>query len=242
MDKSKRKQKLEEWRDYLLHYECVRRNEGFRKGYEEWKRESENENAGELTIGMLRDLLASQWGLQCGESLPDPTQRPSLSYISDSIPLDSFQLPQENMVDPAAQKGMEVLQFLSPPTPANPSLLAGLLVLNFYHERFPGFISRGVINLRLSKKSIMKSFETYIDAWLKERKDAGFEQRKPLRRIRLEAGVNQLTVYDLRASGMPFSHIGANVFRGEKGDLEKKAKDHFRMAKRLIENPPLLPS
>lgn len=242
MDTSKKKQKLEEWRDYLLHSECVRRNQGFRKGHEEWKRESENEFAGELTIGMLRDLLASQWGLLWGEPLPDPTQRPSLSYIAKSTPLDSFMLPQERMVDPAAQKGMQALQFLPSPNPTNPSLMDGLLVLNYYQERFPGFVSRGVINLQLSKKSIMKSLETYVDAWLKERKDAGFEQRKPSRRIRLEAGIKQLTVYDLRMSGVPFSRIGATLFEGEKGDLEKKAKDHFRMAKRLIENPPLLPS
>ena len=242
MNKSKKEQKLKEWRDYLLHYECVRRNEEFKKRYVEWKRESEKENIGELTIDMLRSLLASQWGLQWDEPLPDPTQRPSLSYICKSTPHNSFQLPQESKVDPAAQKGMQALRSLPFPDETHSSLLDGLLVLNYYQERLPGFVSRGVINLRLSKKSIMKALEHYIDAWLKDLQDAGLEQRKPSRRIRLEEGITQLQVYDLRALGVPFPCIGATMFKGDKGDAEKKSKDHFRMAKRLIENPPLLPS
>jgi len=225
-----------------LHYECVRRNEEFRKGYAEWRCVSESEFSEELYLSILRDMLASRWGLLWGEPLPDPTQRPLLNYIATSSPSDSFQLPKENKVDPAARKGMETMQFHPPEKPPNLSVMAGLLVLNYYPEINPDLASRGIINLRFSKSSIMKSFENYLDVWLKERKVKGFQQRKPPRRVRLGEGIQQLTVYDLRAAGMPFSQIGATVFEKETGDREKKAKDLFRMAKRLIQNPPLLPS
>lgn len=50
--------------------------------------------------------------------------------------------------------------------------MAGLLILNYFPEDHPELPRRGIINLRLSKKSIMNSFETYLNVWLRERKDA----------------------------------------------------------------------
>ena len=216
MEKSKTRQKRDKWRAYLLHRECVRRNSEYRKGYEEWKREAANEFSGEPFLGILRDMLAARWGLLRGEPPPNPDETPPLEGILQSTPPNSFMLPQEYKVDPAAGKGMDALQLLPPEKPTNLSAVAGLLVLNYFPEDHPELVSRGIINLRLSKNSIMKSFENYLDAWIKKRKDAKLHQRKPSRRVRLEEGIKQLEIYDLRKSGVMFSQIGATVFHEEK--------------------------
>ena len=211
-----------------------------KKGHGEWKREAATQFSRGPFVGMLRDMLAAQWGLLWGVPLPDPDETPPLEDILKGTPPDSFMLPQEYKVDPAAEKGMEALMLHRPENHANLSVFAGLLVLNYYPENDPELTSGGIINLRLSKKTIMKSFESYLDEWLRERKGAQLQQRKPSRRVRLEEGIKQLKVFDLRMSGETFSQIGTTAFQDEEGNLEKKAKDHFKMAKRLIENPPLL--
>lgn len=235
MAKPKQRHREEEWRKYLLHIECVRRNAKYGEDYREWARAKDDEMWGTI----LRCCIAGRWGLVYDEPLPNPRKFPSLSSIMRNKLPPKGRVLKDDYGDPFERKGLDSITFFDSTTHLRHPALEGQVVMFYFPENSSGS-HRAVLNLRLPKQTIMTEFEKMLDGWRKARKAAGLTKFVPERRFHLEEWVSQLKVYDLRNKGLKFAEIGENMWPGDKGDSEAKAKVCFTRAQYLIAHPPLV--
>ena len=226
-----------EWRAYLLHVECVRRNPKYREGYEEWKKLQ----ADEFTGDWYKSLVAGRWGLLHNAPLPDPDNRPLLDTITGAKPPKDCWLPHDERVDPVTSRALDMTGFSKLTEQALPdSIKSGLLFLTLFPEESPDRWIRTVLNIRQSKRTLMQEFEQFIDNALAARKQARLAQHIPNRRVRLQECLDCLKVFDFKQSGKIHAAIGERLWPDSHGDTEKKSRVYYQKAKNLIDSPPLM--
>ena len=236
------KQRLtaEDWRTYLLHVECVRRNPQYRDGYEEWKKEAADDFYGDW----YKLMVSGRWGLLRSAPLPGPDERLPFDAIRSAKPPKGLILPQDEQVDPSASRAHDQCMLSSAFQPAESvlpdSVKAGMLFLTLFPEQSPDKHVRTVLNIRRSKRALMQSCERFIDLALAARKEAGLSQQVPRRRVRLEECLDCLKVFDLKQSGKTHAEIGESMWPNSRGDIEKKSQVYYQKAKDLIDSPPLM--
>jgi hypothetical protein len=119
--------------------------------------------------------------------------------------------------------------------------LAGLAVLAHFPEKDPEHFVVTALDMRWTKKNLMESFESWVNATLTERARAGFRQERPHHRQRLDESSQYLRAYDLRSEGKTFAEIGRLIWKGSEEDLAKKAREYHRKGTKLVLDPPLVP-
>lgn len=234
MKRGKLEQKIFEWRLYKLHCECVRRNPDYGRDYQSWRENVRRDSAWTLFIN-------GRWMLLKSELPPDPADQPDLDGIMTLAPPHKGRTPKDDETDHLADKGLLAISMGPYLEPSNvPASAAGLVVLTYFHQNNPKKWERSAINMRLSKGSIMRSFETLVDIWIKERKESGLKQQQSTERVRLDAYIDYLKTYDWKKSGKSYREIGNILWPGWNTDTELKAKTYYGKARKLILNPPLL--
>jgi hypothetical protein len=193
---------------------------------------------------MTQDFLGLDWGILRGDALPDPAASPPLDQaLSRPIPEDLGEpiLPGEFATTPEMRQAMETFAFALGDMRMDEKTAAGLVVLSYFPEKDPEHFAVTALDIRWTKKDLMDSFESWVDATLAERARAGLNQERPRQRLRLDQWSEYLRVYDLRSEGKRFTEIGELMWKGLGGDLEKKAKEYHQKGKSLVRNPPLVP-
>src|ERR1051326_7545830 len=138
MRKTKQREVDEQWRFYLLHRECVRRNTDYQADYE--KREEE-------------DLYASGWGLI---SFIDPKERlPLENILTEKQPPDVGR-PDQYSFDPYEIAAMYFLDQKNRlwSREDNPPL-DSILVMTYFHKGKTETTFRHLENMRRPKGKIM---------------------------------------------------------------------------------------
>jgi hypothetical protein len=234
MKKGKQEQKVEEWRLYKLHCECVRRNQKYTQDYQDWLEKHEKDPAWTFYI-------TGHWMLLRSEDPPNPIERPSLDEIKTLAPPKKIRTPKDDEIDRFVDDGLFAISMGPHLDPYNvPEAASGLVMLTYFPEKDPGKWQRTAINMRLPKRSIMESLEFWVDTWMKERKEAGLKQQAPPGRIHLDTCIEYLKVFDLRMQGSSVREIGELLWPDRYGDREEKAKKYYKKAEKLIMTPPLL--
>lgn len=234
MKKGKQEQKVDEWRLYKLHCECVRRNQEYAQDYQDWAEKHEKDSAWTF-------FLTGRWKLLRTESPPNPSDLGNLDEIKTLAVPPQIRTPKDDEVDRLVGDGLLAISMGPHLEPHNiPQTASGLVVLTYFPENDPTKWQRTAINMRLAKHSIMDSLEFWVDTWIKERKAAGLKQQSPPGRIRLDTYIDYLKVFDWRKQGKSFKEIGELLWPDRYGDKEEKAKEYHKTAQKLIVNPPLL--
>ncbi len=221
---------------YRLHCECVRRNSSYKEQYEKL-----NEHRWGMESAMW--MLASEWGILHGDELPDPTVRPPLedALKKPLAPgLGSPPSPGDLAEDPQVRKAMEAFLFKLTDIKLDYSKLAGMLILTYFPEEKPEHHAYTVFNLRWTKRDLRESFESWLDATLRERAQSGLKQQLPKRRVRLADYVNYLKAYDLRMNNMTFRAIEKRLWPNL-DDVGNKGRQYFLKGAHLVRTPPLRP-
>jgi hypothetical protein len=122
-----------------------------------------------------------------------------------------------------------------------PKAMAGMLLLTYFPEDAPEHPSVVALDIRWSKKDLLDCFEEWISYTLTEREVAGQKQERPTQRYRRRDYASYLQVYDLRMRRRTFKAIGETMWPGLDGDLDQKAREHFRRGKTIVLQPPLKP-
>jgi hypothetical protein len=233
---SRRKLASKQLHLYRLHCECVRRNTEYKEQYKNLK---EHQGRSELQGWML----ASAWGILHGDELPDPNARPSLEDALQkplAPGIGSPPSPADLVEDPQVRKAMEAFGFKLTDMKLDYSKLAGMLILAYFPEEKPERHSYTVFNLRWTKRDLRESFESWLDATLRERAQSGLKQQLPKRRVRLDDYVNYLKAYDLRMKNMTFRAIEKRLWPNLE-DMGKKGRQYFLKGEHLVRTPPLVP-
>jgi hypothetical protein len=120
------------------------------------------------------------------------------------------------------------------------SKLAGMLILTYFPEEKPERHSYTVFNLRWTKRDLRESFESWLDATLRERAQSGLKQQLPKRRVRLDDYVNYLKAYDLRMNKLTFRAIENRLWPNLDA-VGNKGRQYFLKGEHLVRTPPLVP-
>jgi hypothetical protein len=218
---------------YLIHYECLRRNAAYRESYAETRGGSD----------FKRLAVTLDWGIGSGDELPDPSQRPPLDkalrrYIPGGIVSQLVPIIFNRRLDTA----QSTVAFAVTDAPGARKQIAGTLVLAHFPDEDPERPAFMALDLRWSKKDLMKRFESWLSLVLAERARAGLKQERPAQRLRLGEYADYLQVYDLRTyEKKTFRQIADALWPGAQGEPEKKARDYYRRGRHLVSNPPLVP-
>jgi hypothetical protein len=79
------------------------------------------------------------------------------------------------------------------------------VILAYFPEKDPEHFAVTALDIRWTKKDLMETFESWVDATLAERARTGLKQERPSHRLRLEESAEHLKVHDLRSEplGLP---------------------------------------
>jgi hypothetical protein len=117
-----------------------------------------------------------------------------------------------------------------------------MLMLAYFPEKNPARSRLMAFDMRWAKRDLLEAFEGWVDRAIAERTEEGLKQERPQRRFRLREYKDYLKVYDLRCDGKKFKEVAKALrWSGDVDDLEKRARDYYRKARALVEDPPLTP-
>jgi len=232
----KERRRRDEVKLYRIHYECVRRNPDYQESYAKLA-----EHPGELAPA----LLGADWGIRRGDQLPDPRERPNLDQsLSADIPEweVSPRFPVTFPRDHRLEIAMQTASFGLTDAKVERTSMAGTLILGYIPDEDPQHPRVMALDMRWSKKDLMEAFEFWVDWMLADRAVAGLNQVRPKKRLRLNVYEDYLESYDLKTyERRTFAEIARTLWPTAVGDIEKRARDHYRKGRELVLNPPLRP-
>jgi hypothetical protein len=249
--------KVNEWRLYLVHRECVRRNPKYKKSNLSIKRLGVSLDGKELrwfahswhlfVPGFLKLTNKEKRTLPREIlMLPDPDEFPTLDKYKDIPVPESFDLKYlyEGILDEMDQyQAKRVLNGALRTDRFVNEDLAGKIVLIYFKESGMSPAERiiRIVDASNSKTDLKIKYEDFIDNIISERRKAGLKQRKASTKDRSDLWFDCLKAYDLREKqDLTYDEIGRIVWSDLKAaDFPTRAKDSIKKARDLISNPPL---